>query len=239
MGLFSSIGKFFFGGQKKGNETKTTNDPWAGVKPQLENYVKDTEALYKNTPLFGELEQQGIDDIVSATGQNQTMIDSAIRQNTDVMDGKYLTPDTNPYLADIAKRVSGMAGAGVQSQFGSKGRTGSGLAGYYGGKAIGDSLTDMYGSVYESERDRQEGAKGYVPALAGTNTQNSSIKYGLGQDINNKALDRNKEYGGILGSIGQLGGTQNTTEYKQTRGLFGDILNAGVNAFFGTTRPTG
>ena len=239
MGLFSSVGKFLFGGKSKKNETKTENDPWAPAKPYLEDYLKDTKALYDSTPLFGELEQQGIDGIVRATGQNQTMLDSAIKQNTDVLDGKYLTPDTNPYLADIAKRVSGMAGAGVQSQFGSKGRTGSGLAGYYGGKAIGDSLTDMYGSVYESERGRQEGAKGYVPALSGANTQNSSIVYGLGQDVNNKALDRNKEYGGILGSIGQLGGTQKTTEYKQTRGLFGDILNAGVNAFFGTTRPTG
>lgn len=239
MGLFKSIGQFFFGGQRKGNESKTSSNPWGPTVEPLKQYLGDTQSLYKNTPMFGEMEMDGINRVKGAVGQNQGMIDTAIGQNNDTMSGKYLTPDTNPYLADIARRISGMAGAQSQAMFGSSGRTGSGLAGYHGGKAVTDSLTDLFGSVYQQERGFQENAKQMVPGLVGVNTGNAGTLYDLGREINERPLERNAQYGGILRSIAGLGGDTTSTEYKQTRGLFGDILNAGVNAFFDTKRPTG
>lgn len=237
MGLFSSIGKFLFGGQRKGNETKSSVGPWKPIQESLINYTDNTNKLYANSPMFSDLEQTGIDRIISATDANQRSLDGATRQNDDVIAGKYLTPDSNPYLKSIAERISGIAGAKSQAMFGGSGRTGGGLAAYYGNKGVTDSLTELYGDNYARERGFQEAAKGTTRDLAAANLGNAGAIKAVGQEVTNRPFDRNLQHGGILTQIGNMGKEGTTTEYKQTRGLFGDIFNSLINKSFGTDRP--
>lgn len=240
MGLFSSIGKAIFGGSKKKSSSKATGttdlDPYAPTIPYLNDYLADTSALYKNTPLFSDLERQGYDALRQTAGGGGGM-DAAIAENNRVLSGEYLTPDTNPYLKDIATRVSGIAGANQNATFGGRGRSGSGLAGYYSGKAVGDSLTDMYGQVYESERGRMGAAVAAAPSLEAGRYLAPQALISAGQNISARPYDVNQQYGGILGSIAGLGqqgvSTGAQTNYKQSSGLVGKIANSFANKLFG------
>lgn len=254
MGLFGSIGKFLFGGSKKTSKQTSsgtqTRSPYAPVIPYLNDYLAQTNNLYNGgTPLFSDMEQAGYNALTRAADNSDQYIDpssyftTSARTLEDTAAGKYLTPDTNPYLADIAKRVSGIAGANSASMFGGRGRTGSGLAGYYAGKAVGDSLTDMYGSAYESERNRQQQAAGMAPTFDATNMERGKQSYlapqaliSAGQNISARPFDVNQQQGGILSQIANLGGTttqQGTvTNYQQSPGLFGQIVNSFTNKLF-------
>lgn len=250
MGLLGSIGKALFGGKKKKAETvahgttATTQDPWAPAVPYLTDYLKNTDALYKNTPLFSEQEQTGYDNLFRDAEMARGGNEAAIAENNKTLSGAYLTPDTNPYLADIAKRVSGLAGANNSVTFGGRGRTGGGLAGYYGGKAVTDSLTDLYGGAYENERGRMSSAVGMAPSLVSSSLVPASAEVAAGQQISNRPFERNAMQGGLFGAIGGLGqqgtGVVDSTEkvYGRSSGLLGSIFNSAMNKAFGTTFGT-
>jgi hypothetical protein len=250
MGLFGSIGHFLFGGKTKKAETQTnaqattTKDPWAPAIPALTNYINDTNNLYATQPMFSNYEQSGYDtlatDANTARGANQAAID----ENNKTLSGAYLTPDSNPYLANIAKRISGIAGANTSATFGGKGRTGGGLAGYYGGKAVGDSLTDLYGANYANERSNMMTAVGNTPGLVQSSLMPGTALIGAGTEISNRPFQRNAMQGGLLTQIAGLGGNTNSTGstnekvYGTSSGLLGSIFNAATNKVFGTSRST-
>lgn len=242
MGLFSSIGKFLFGGSKKTSEQTSsgtqTRTPYAPVVPYLNDYLSRTSSLYNGgAPLFSDMEKQGYQMLGDIAGQGPSDYFNA-SENTlgQTAEGQYLTPDTNPYLSDIAKRISGIAGANTNSTFGGRGRSGGGLAGYYAGKAVGDSLTDMYGSVYENERNRQQSAAMAAPTFEKARYDAPQALISAGQNISARPYDVNQQYGGILSQIANLGGTttqQGTvTNYQQSPGLFGQIVNSFTNKLF-------
>lgn len=246
MGIFSSIGKFLFGGSKKTSESKTSGttdiDPYSPVIPYINKYLGETDALYGNAPMFSDLEQQGYDSLRSTVNSGAGNVDRAISANNDTISGKYLTPDTNPYLRDIASRISSIAGSNANTTFSGKGRSGSGLAGYYNGKAVGDSLTDMYGSVYESERGRQSEAIGRAPSLAQGAFLAPQAMISAGQNVSARPFDINQQKGGILAAIGRLGQQGTTTgqqtNYAQNPGLIGGIVNSFTNKLFGGNGAT-
>lgn len=247
MGILHSVGSFLFGGKKKGDSSTKTGtsevDPYAPVIPYLNDYLGQTSALYNGgAPQFSPMEQQGYDALQHVTGDTST-IDNANAENQREVSGQYLTPDTNPYLSDIARRISGIAGANANATFGGKGRSGGGLAGYYSGKATTDSLTDLYGQQYDAERGRQMQAIGEAPALDQARYSAPQAQISAGQNISARPFDINQQYGGILSKISQLGQQGKTTgtqqDYKATNGLVGDIFNSFTNKLFNTTRPTG
>lgn len=242
MGLFSSIGKFIFGGSKEtGKQTSSatqTRTPYAPAVQPINNYLNQTESLYNGgAPMFSDMEKQGyglLSDIASNGASDYYKTSESTLGKT--AEGQYLTPDTNPYLADIAKRISGIAGANTNATFGGKGRSGGGLAGYYAGKAIGDSLTDMYGSVYENERGRQQQAASQAPEFEKSRYDAPQALISAGQNITARPFDLNQQHGGILSNIANLGGTDTrqgtTTDYKNNPGLLGNIVNSFTNALF-------
>lgn len=241
MGIFGSIAKFLVGGSKKsGKQTTsstTTTDPYAPVIPYIKDYLTQTNELYDKTPMFSDMEQRGYNMLgdVAGSGPSDYFRTS---ENTlgQTAEGQYLSPDTNPYLADIAKRISGIAGANTAASFGGRGRSTGGLAGYYMGKAVGDSLTDMYGSVYENERNRQQQAAGLAPTFERERYTAPQALISAGQNISARPYDINQQKGGIIANIAKLGGTTNAngtaTNYTQSPGLLGSIANSFTNKLF-------
>jgi hypothetical protein len=118
--------------------------------------------------------------------------------------GDYLSPSSNPYLADMVTAASQAAQdqfltqsiPGLSSRFGMSGRTGSqGMgnafnqlsAGY--GRGIADIATNIYGTAYENERQRQQEMAMFAPDLLQARTG----MYGAGieaQDILNEQAQR-------------------------------------------------
>lgn len=250
MGLFSSIGSFLLGGRRKSSSQTATSsatsdiDPYSPVIPYINDYLGQTANLYGGgAPQFSPTELQGYERLQS-TANGPSAVDPAIAENNKTLSGAYLTPDTNPYLKDIATRISGIAGANSNATFGGRGRSGGGLAGYYGGKAVGDSLTDLYGGAYEAERGRMGQAVGQAPGLDQARYNPAQALISAGQNISARPYDINQQQGGILSQIGRLGQQGATTgntmqqNYTNSNGLVGSIFNSFTNKLFGTTLGT-
>lgn len=250
MGLLSSIGSFLVGGSKKSGSattsstTNNTTNPWAPAIPFLTDLIGNTANLYTgDTQQISDLERAGHHALYDTATSGGT-INNAIDENNKVLSGAYLTPDTNPYLADIAKRISGIAGANSNATFGGRGRSTGGLAGYYNGKAVGDSLTDMYGTQYNNERNRMTTAIGAAPGLETSRYIGPQAMIEAGKDVSMRPYQLNSMYASTLGGLAGLGGTSNGTStgkqqnYTNSNGLLGSIFNSFTNKLFGTSLGT-
>lgn len=243
MGLFSFIGDALFGGSKKTTSSTTSGttnvQPYAPTIPYLNDYLGQTANLYgaNGAPQFSPMEQQGYDALENLVGSGSGSTGAAIAANNKTLNGDYLSPDTNPYLKDIATRVAGIAGATNNATFGGKGRTGSGLAGYYAGQGVGDSLTNLYGQNYANERSNMMTAAGQAPALDASQYLGPQALISAGQNISARPYDINQQYGGILSQIAGLGQQGQTTgeqqNYRQSAGLIPTIANSFTNKLFG------
>lgn len=233
MGLFGSIGKLLLGSKKKTSQTSNTQ-PYAPAIPYINDFLGSTANLYGGgTPMFSPQEQQGYDALNGAVSGGQNLLGAGQDELQRTVQGDYLTPETNPYLADIAKRIGGEAGAGVNATFGGRGRSGSGLAGYYSGKGIADAIGGVLGGAYESERGRQAQAAGLIPGIQAASLVGPSALIEAGKGISARPYDINAQRGGILAQIGGLGQqSQGTTTAPKSGGLLRTIGNSFVNSLF-------
>lgn len=233
MGIFGSIGKLLLG-SKKTTTTKGAAEPWKLAIPQLTDFLGDTSTLYNgSTPLFSPQEQQGYQALTGAVNAGQPLMGAGNEELQNTVNGQYLTPETNPYLADIARRIGGEAGAGVNATFGGRGRSGSGLAGYYSGKGIADAIGGVLGGAYDNERNRQLAAAGMIPGQQAASLVGPSALIEAGKGITARPYDINTQRGGVLAQIGNLGQqTTGSTTAPKSGGLLRTIGNSFVNQLF-------
>jgi hypothetical protein len=243
MGLLGGIGKFIFGGPSKTSKTQTKGtsdyDPWSPVIPYLEDYLGKTRELYGQAPMISPYEQAGYDKLAQTVGQGATAVDPAIAENNKTLSGYYLNPETNPYIADIASRMAGLAQSNANTTFGGPGRTGSGLAGYYAGKGSAEAAGDVYYKNYGDERGRMGSAVGMAPQLEAGRYLGPQALISAGQNISARTFDINQMYGGILGNFATLGQQGQTTGLQTNQGynagLLKNIANSFTNKLFGAT----
>lgn len=239
MGLLSGIASLVFGGQKKTSNSKqsgtTATQPYAPVIPYLDQYLGSTADTYNSAPQISPYEQSGY-DMLSSVANGPSPLTPAIAENNDTLSGKYLTPDSNPYLAAIAQRAAGMAGATSNATFAGAGRTGSGLAGFYAGKGAADAADQLYYTNYNDERSRMGSAVTVAPTLTAGQYVAPQAMISAGQNISARPFDINAQRGNILSTIGQLGQqgqyTGQQTNYTHNPGIIGTILNSFTNKLF-------
>lgn len=235
MGFFSAIGDFFTGkkarseSETQGSSTTVAN-PWAPAIPYLTDYLGQVNDTFANTPQISPFEQQGF-DMLKATAESGG-VQPAIDANARTMAGDYLTPDTNPYLADIASRVAGTTMANINSTFGGSGRTGSGLHAIYAGQGVGNALTDLYGENFARERGYQEQAISRAPMLDAARYLPAEAMISAGESISARPFDLLAAQGGILANIAGLGGTTQTDAFEKSRSK-GNAEKAGAFGTFG------
>lgn len=241
MGIFGSILTGIFGGPKKRSKVEenatSQQDPWDVAIPYLTDYLGKTQSLYNGgAPQISPYEQAGYDKLMATVNAGAKALDPAIAANNKTLSGSYLTADSNPYIAGIAQRAAGLAGAQANATFSGAGRTGSGLAGYYAGKGAADAANDVFYQNYGDERDRMLTAAGQAPSLEAGRYLGPQALISAGQNISSRPFDINSQYGNILTAIAQLGGqgqTQGTTTTKgYTGGLIGKIADSFTNKLF-------
>jgi hypothetical protein len=242
MGLFGSIGKFLTGGKKKSSKSVSSGtsdyDPYEPVIPYINDYLGQTAGLYGDpTKMFSADETAGYGLLRDTVGKGATAVDPAIAANNKTLSGYYLDPSTNPYIADIANRMGGLAASTSASQFGGAGRTGSGLAGYYSGKGAADAAGEVYYGNYSDERDRMLQAAGMAPQLEAGRYLGPQALISAGQSQSARPYDLNAQYGNILATMGSLGQQGKTTgeqtNYGYQQGLLGKIATSFTNKLFG------
>ena len=204
--------------------TSTTNQaPWSTQAPYLSQGFQAAQNLYLpggapagyqwfTDPTTGSratvspLTQETTNLVGSVTNlANQpNILNPAEDYARAAMSGQYLSPSSNPYLADMVTAASQAARdqfltssiPGLSSQFGMSGRTGSpGMANAFNqlsagyGRGIADIATNLYGTAYENERERQQQMAMFAPDLL----QARAGMYGTGleaQDILNEQRQR-------------------------------------------------
>lgn len=191
------------------------------------------EGMNQQVAPFNPMQQQGIESMGSAAGNVQPLVDADVTQATDTLNGKYLSPDSNPYIKQTydaaakglvdnygtatapatnaaALQVGAMGGSGFQQKQ---------MMDRYGlGRNLGELGSSMYGDNYQQERGRQLYQQQMVPAAL-----NSSFAPGehlfdagqLGQQQQQQELDvgttnamRGNEY--PLGLIERMGNLMST-----------------------------
>lgn len=160
--------------------TTTTQEPFSGTaKDRFDSFYKQLYDSLGNTPRYGGALSAGL-------SQTQQQAINQLRNNTDqqfiqdTMAGKYLNPDSNPYLAKSADAIR----RNMSEQFGDMTNaidSRVNRSGFWGGSAHqgmlekarddlaekqGDALNNLYGNAYSQERERQFGA--YNSMLQGT-----------------------------------------------------------------------
>lgn len=194
-------------------KTKTTTEPWSGVKPYLISGYKDAQSLYnqgapgyypgQTVAPMSSYSKQALDSMAQRAAYGSNLTRSAQAQLQKTINGDYL--NGNPYLSkaiDTAVRpvreaFSGEVMPGIDSNFSAAGRYGSGLQGAAYNDAndtlarqIGDIGTNMSYQNYGDERQRQIQAMLFAPEMASQDYRDISMlgQAGAGYDQYNQNL---------------------------------------------------
>jgi hypothetical protein len=100
-----------------------------------------------------------------ATG-GSSLIRGAQGQVGDIIGGKYLTPDSNPWLKSYYEKAAETAMPQIDTAAVNAGRYGGGAWGQMRGRTAGELASGIYGKAYETERDRQMQATNMAVPLA-------------------------------------------------------------------------
>jgi hypothetical protein len=239
------------GGGGGGNQTVTQKaDPWSGIQPYLLRAAQDTNNLYGQgllTPRvyqgqtyagFSPESMQAM-GLTTSRAINGSPINNANKgMLSDTLSGKYLDPESNPYLKATFDKAAGQVTSKVNSTFGGAGRYGSGINQQILGRELGSTANDIYGKNFEQERQRQMAASALAPQAAnqdytdlGALANVGSQREGMAQNEINDVMNRFnanasapgqaiENYIGLLnGTGGRYGSTQQTTPYHQNSGM--------------------
>jgi hypothetical protein len=206
---------------KKGStQTQSSNDPWISQAPYLLQGYQRAESQYGQGPYnyvanqspftrqAQELTAQRALDPNSLVGRSQGVLG-------DTIGGKYLSPDSNPFLKASVQDALGLAGSAFAGQYGGNGGSNLSNSGYQEGLArtLGNVATSAYSNAYGSERQNQLNATQAAPTLdyanlnqlAGVGAQQENLSQ---QQYQSPWENLARYQAAIQGNVGNLNTTQ-------------------------------
>ena len=268
------------GGGDSSTKTKTTTEPWSGVKPYLLSGYKDAQNLYNSgapsyypgqtTAPMSSYSKQALDATAQRAAYGSDLTRSAQGQLQKTINGDYL--NGNPYLSQainvatqpIKDAFSGEVMPGIDSNFSSAGRYGSGLQGQaYNdanaqlGQQIGNVSTNMSYQNYGDERQRQIQSMFFAPQMAQQDYADLAMlgQAGQGYDQYNQSLinadiakwnyNQNKDWNYLndyLGLLNGATGSSSTTTQPQQGSTAGGAITGALGgamsgAYLGSVVP--
>ena len=164
------------GGGGGGNTTQTTkSEPWEGQQPYLKDLFQKAQEqsqvpiqYYQGSQVapLSATQQQAI-----AFAQNKPSIFADPLWGTasgllgDTMSGKYLNPESNPYLKHYVAKAFEQTLPQYDTTATQAGRYGSDAWATMKARAMSDIVSEIYGGAYEAERNRQLQAAGLMPQI--------------------------------------------------------------------------
>lgn len=220
------------------NSTSTTSYPdW--VQSAGANYYNQSANAanrgYQSNPYLKQAgwtqDQTDAQQMIRDTAKNGNSTYQAANQNmTDTLNGKYLSPDSNPYL----KNTVNTALDAIQGRVGSTFAMGGGFGGSANQeqlqRGLGETANSMYSANYNNERSRQMQAASMAPAMQAAGYTDADALNNLGaqeqqynqNDINNAYTDWQNQWNypkeqlqylanGLTGAMQSSNKTQATT----------------------------
>jgi hypothetical protein len=191
-----------------GSSDSTSSAPWKGqqkylrdVFSQAQDQFGDELGFFPGSTVGGrsaqglESEQAGLNMI---RGQDFGGLGAADQYSQDVLGGKYLSPDTNPWLKqmgdqgaqDITRHYMRATAPGASMASMGRGGSGAEMNRQFGAQqALGGELSQFYGNLYGQNYARERGAMGQAagmqPQLAAARRADVGFGAGMGQSAEN------------------------------------------------------
>lgn len=190
------MGGIFGSKQKSATTTVKQNaDPWSGVQPYLQNQFAAAQNLYNQSPqgfstnpdyylapqspyttqAYGMVANQATAGSPALKAQGQYL--------TDQISGKYLDPNTNPYLAGAVNDALGQARSAFNSQYGGAAGANVNNSGFQEGLArtLGNVATNAYSNAYNQGLGYQANAAAMAPNNAAAQYLDANMLQNIGQ----------------------------------------------------------
>lgn len=188
------------GGGGGGTSTTVQNIP-DELKPLASRYTTEATKLF-DTPYTGYAGQRyaGMNPAQTtslgmvanrALGGDQLM-NAGYGTTLNTVNGDYLNPATNPYLANNVQTAMNQAMGTMNSQFNRPGAYGSTAHQGVAAKELGNIAAQMYGQNYATERANQMNALGLAPTYGNAAYSDAAQLLNAGQvlqDEQQKGLD--------------------------------------------------
>lgn len=253
------------GGGSGGGDTTTVtkSDPWSGQQPYLQqgmaaaqtNYAAGGPQYYQGSTVAPQsTNTQNAYGMVANQVNNNPLQGAATNTTMDTLNGKYLDPSTNPYLAGTFKAGSDQvttaynnAVNGQTAGFEAGGRLGSGMQAFNKNQAdttlansLGNLEATTYGQNYTNERANQLGAINSAGAVQNQGLTNANALGSVGsaqdqyaQNLTNADVNKwnynqnlpNNTLAQYMGLIqGNYGGSSSTQTPLVGQSLLGNLL---------------
>lgn len=193
------------GSQTSTSQTKTDMGPWSAQAPYLTKLFSEAKKLYNQGPAqyypdstvagFTPAQTQGLNSVIGMQGQLSPLTGALQQNTTDTLNGKYLDPNSNPYLAAtygqaadaVTRNYQTATAPGTAAAYSAAGRYGSGARNQsidQNNRALGTTLnnlaTDIYGGNYAQERQNQLATAGNAGNTISALYQPASATLGAG-----------------------------------------------------------
>ncbi len=239
---------------------QTDMGPWSAQQPYLTKVFSEAERLYDtHNPKYFEKSTvagatpamtQGWDQAIRRAQQGSPLIPAAQGMTLDTINGKYLDPNSNPFLAatygaaadQVTNAYRTATAPGTAAAYSAAGRYGSGARNQavdQNNRGLLDKLntlaTSIYGGNYEAERQRQMTAAGGAPGMTQAGYIEPGILTSIGQqqqgqnqnELNDEVArwnyDQNLPYeklARLLGAVQGSYGQSGTTTSTQTMPMY-------------------
>ncbi len=249
--------------------TTTSSDPWINQQPFLNYGFNEAKNVYDEISASGRpvIFAEGLDLLEQRAREGSPLVDSAKGYTQNVLDGGYMNTNpgtaylqntanglylgnSNPYLGNqfnqaaqqVTRNYADVVNPGVDSQFSSAGRYGSGL--YANAKdsartALGNSLSalanNMYGDAYGQERQNQLSAQAQI-------SQNHQFERGLQQQAAFAAPNlANQDYQdlNVLGYVGKRRTERDAEDLYRQQIALSNYMNAIQGSYGGVQTSAG
>lgn len=208
--------------------TNTTSTPWEGLQPYLTGSLQATAkgfGLNSDGTNAGYNSSTGLNPAIlgvpysgNTVAADSPLTTEALNAETararagtpylgaadnymgDILSGKYLTPDSNPYIKatydqaakSVTDNYNNVVNPGIDSQATSNGRYGSGAYAQARntsdvtlGHDLNDLATNIYGTNYQNERNLQTGALTAIPQMQANDYYDANQLAGVGDYYTN------------------------------------------------------
>ncbi len=235
--------------------TQTDMGPWSAQQPYLTQMFSEGQKLYNKGPDkyyptstvagFNPAQTQGLNSIIGMQGQVAPLTSGVQQTATDTINGKYLDPSTNPYLAatysaaadPVTRSYQTATAPGTSAAFAGAGRYGSGARNQQmdqNNRALGTTLgnlgTSIYGGNYQQERQNQLNMTGnagnildslYKPAgatVAAGAQQQQQTQQELSDQVNRFNFNQQAPWQNLARYQGAIAGNYGQTGTSTTTG---------------------
>lgn len=186
-------------------QSQTNMGPWDKQQPYLTKLFSEAEGLYNKGPLqyypdstvagLTPAQNSGYQSSLQQSNALQPAVGAQTQGLTDTLNGKYLDPSSNPYLAKtygqaadaVTRQYQTATAPGTAAAFSAAGRYGSGARNQQidqNNRQLGTTLdnlaTNIYGGNYQQERQNQLNTMGNFGNIAQGSYVPSQMTTGVG-----------------------------------------------------------